>query len=88
MPLRFCPTAGPSQARSSAYERLLDEIGLSDHAVIAESRAALLYARDSGEVDVMGNSEAADHGNVDLGAPLIDREIQRRAVDVIRTAQS
>lgn len=86
------------------YEKLLAEVGLQDAAVIPESRAALLYAVDSGEVQRstvaqrvlivdIGSSTTdytvvdglaalpLDHGNVDLGACLIDHEIMRRAVD-------
>lgn len=73
---------------------------------MAESRAALLYARDSGEVNVTGRritegvmiadigssttdytfvtdlaQQPVDHGNVDLGAALIDKEIMRRAIE-------
>ncbi|WP_298798223.1 Hsp70 family protein [uncultured Pseudonocardia sp.] len=87
------------------YEKLLAEAGLTGAQVVAESRAALLYARDSGEVNVRGKrikqgvlivdigssttdytyvtelaQRPVDHGNVDLGAALIDKEIMRRAV--------
>jgi hypothetical protein len=88
------------------YTALLKEAGLPNATVIAESRAALLYARDSGEVAVsdqrilqqvlivdIGSSttdythvrelseRAVDHGNVDLGASLIDKQIAQLAID-------
>ncbi|HLH59844.1 MAG TPA: Hsp70 family protein [Streptosporangiaceae bacterium] len=89
-----------------AYARVLRKAGLTDVDVISESRAALLYARESGDVDLgaggvdrpvlivdIGSSttdytsvvgrEATplDHGNIRLGANLIDREILRYVLE-------
>jgi hypothetical protein len=101
----FGAPSGWTSKHHSAYEELLAEAGLADSQVVAESRAALLYARDSGEVNVMGQrikqrvlivdigssttdytyvtelaQRPVDHGNVELGAALIDKEIMRRAM--------
>lgn len=102
----FGAPSGWDEQCHRTYAGLLAEAGLTDVTVVAESRAALLYARDSGEVNVDGRRIAqrvlivdigssttdytyvtglkqspVDHGNVDLGAGLIDKEILRRSVE-------
>ena len=98
--------SGWSATTRKTYAKVLRKAGLDDLEVISESRAALLYARESGDVDLgsghidrpvlivdIGSSttdytsvvgrEAVplDHGNVRLGANLIDREILRYVLE-------
>lgn len=98
------PAGWPKQVRER-YAQLLRNVGLGDAEVISESRGALLYARDAGDVRVdegrlrssvlivdIGSSttdytrvrnlapQPIDHGNVALGAGLIDAEIMRRVL--------
>lgn len=101
----FGAPSGWTDEHYATYEELLEEAGLQDAHVVAESRAALLYARDSGEVNVTGRritqgvlivdigssttdytfvtdlaQRPVDHGNVDLGAALIDKQIMQQAI--------
>ncbi|HZG88818.1 MAG TPA: hypothetical protein VEZ42_01255 [Pseudonocardia sp.] len=101
----FGAPSGWQQHQYAEYKALLAEAGLTDVEIVPESRAALLYARDSGEVRTnrkrvtervlivdIGSSttdytfvsdlvaKPVDHGNVDLGAALIDRRILDRVV--------
>jgi len=99
------PAGWHAQVRKT-YAKVLRKAGLNDVEVISESRAALLYARESGDVGLrsdqldrpvlivdIGSSTTdytsvigrqatpLDHGNIRLGANLIDREILRYVLE-------
>jgi hypothetical protein len=65
------PSGWPTDLRTS-YAALLKQIGLSDVEVVHESRAALLYARDSGEVPVKEGVLAGSVLIVDMGSSTTD----------------
>ncbi|MEU6995542.1 hypothetical protein ABZ953_33415 [Streptomyces sp. NPDC046465] len=98
------PSGWPPETRRR-YAKILSELCPGHVEVVSESRAALLYARDSGEVSgsahrvtgsvlIVDNGASTqdytyvsehsgrpvDHGNIRLGAALIDKEIYRRLV--------
>ncbi|MCF3119082.1 hypothetical protein IPZ68_05075 [Streptomyces arenae] len=101
----FGTPSGWSAELRARYAAFLAELCPGQVEVVPESRAALLYARDSGEVAgsahrVAGSAllvdigssttdytyveerrgRPVDHGNITLGATLIDKEIYRRLV--------
>ncbi|WP_409239113.1 hypothetical protein [Streptomyces sp. PA5.6] len=98
------PSGWPRETRER-YAEILGELCPGQVEIVSESRAALLYARDSGEVAgsahrvtgsvlIVDNGASTqdytyvsehsgrplDHGNIRLGAALIDKEICRRLV--------
>lgn len=68
----FGAPSGWSEQRRDRYAALFREEGLDDIEVIPESRAALLYARESGEVDVSQENLAGAVILIDLGASTLD----------------
>ncbi|MFI1682876.1 Hsp70 family protein [Streptomyces sp. NPDC020607] len=98
------PSGWPPETRTR-YAQILGELCPGQVEIVSESRAALLYARDSGDVAgsahrvtgsvlIVDNGASTqdytyvsehsgrpvDHGNIKLGAALLDKEICRRLV--------
>lgn len=68
----FGAPSGWSDKTLRTYAKVLKSAGLSDVEVVAESRAAMLYARDSGELDVSQQQLEAVVLVVDLGSSTTD----------------
>jgi hypothetical protein len=68
----FGAPSGWSDKTLRTYAKVLTSAGLSDVEVVAESRAAMLYARDSGELEVSQRQLEAAVLVVDLGSSTTD----------------
>ena len=68
----FGAPSGWNDKTLRTYAKVLKAAGLSDVEVVAESRAAMLYARDSGELDVSQRELEAAVLVVDLGSSTTD----------------
>jgi hypothetical protein len=68
----FGAPSGWNDKTLRTYAKVLKAAGLSDVEVVAESRAAMLYARDSGELDVSQRQLEAAVLVVDLGSSTTD----------------
>ncbi|MEA5066536.1 MAG: hypothetical protein VB065_10840 [Eubacteriales bacterium] len=80
-----CPSGWPEEARA-AYRRLFEQAGFHNVSVISESRAAFLYARESGELGLSDQALARPALVIDAGSSttdftFIDRLTARPAVD-------